>query len=102
VPSDGVEVFVIDLTGGSVARDLTRLLRRQGVRADRAFDDRSMRAQMKAADRSGASVAVIVGEQEKAEGVVALRRLRGADEGDQTTVPEADVIPAVRAALAEA
>lgn len=100
-PDEGVEVFVVDLTGGSAARDLTRVLRRQGVRVDRAFDDRSMRAQMKAADRSGAAVAVIVGEQEKAEGVVALRRLRGDDEGDQTTVPEADVVPAVRAALAE-
>lgn len=100
--ADRVEVFVVDLTGGSVARDLTRVLRRQGVRADRAFDDRSMRAQMKAADRSGAAVAVIVGEQEQARGVVALRRLRGDDEGDQTTVPAADVVPAVRAALAGA
>lgn len=100
--TDRVEVFVVDLTGGSVARDLTRVLRRQGVRADRAFDDRSMRAQMKAADRSGAAVAVIVGEQEQARGVVALRRLRGDDEGDQTTVPAADVVPAVRAALAGA
>ncbi|HEX7131583.1 MAG TPA: HisS family protein [Iamia sp.] len=99
-PGDEVDVFVVDLTGGSVARDLTRVLRRQGVRADRAFDDRSMRAQMKAADRSGAAVAVIVGEQEQAQGVVALRRLRGDGEGDQTTVPADDVVPAVRAALA--
>jgi len=101
VPGDEVEVFVVDLTGGSVARDLTRVLRRQGVRADRAFDDRSMRAQMKAADRSGAAVAVIVGEQEKAQGVVALRHLRGTDEGEQATVPEADVVPAIRQALAD-
>jgi len=99
---DHVEVFVVDLTGGSAARDLTRVLRRQGIRADRAFDDRSMRAQMKAADRSGAAVALIVGEQERAEGVVALRHLRGTDEGEQTTVPAADVVPAVRAALSAA
>ena len=100
-PGDGVEVFVVDLTGGSAARDLTRVLRRQGVRADRAFDDRSMRAQMKAADRSGAAVAVIVGEQEQAQGVVGLRHLRGDGEGDQTAVPAADVVPAIRAALRE-
>ncbi len=100
-PGDGVEVFVVDLTGGSAARDLTRVLRRQGIRADRAFDDRSMRAQMKAADRSGAAVAVIVGEQEQAQGVVALRHLRGDAEGDQATVPAADVVPAVRTALRE-
>ena len=35
---------------------------------DRAFDGRSMKAQMKAAGRSGARVAVIVGEQEAADG----------------------------------
>lgn len=99
-PGEEVDVFVVDLTGGTAARDLTRVLRRQGVRADRAFDDRSMRAQMKAADRSGAKVAVIVGEQELAQGTYGLRHLRGAEEGEQTTVPRADVIPALRTALA--
>jgi len=68
--------------------------------ADRAFDDRSMRAQMKAADRSGAALALIVGEQEQADGVVAVRRLRGPDEGTQTSVPAADVLPTVRGLLA--
>ena len=34
---------------------------RAGISADRSFDQRSMKAQMKAADRSGADVAVIVG-----------------------------------------
>ncbi|QYG93387.1 hypothetical protein HC251_13780 [Iamia sp. SCSIO 61187] len=102
VTDGGVDVFVVDLTGGSVARDLTRVLRREGLRADRAFDDRSMRAQMKAADRSGAALAVIVGEQEQAEGVVGLRRLRGAADGDQTTVPADEVVAAVRTALADA
>ena len=100
-PGDEVEVFVVDLTGGSVARDLTRVLRRQGVRADRAFDDRSMRAQMKVADRSGAKVAVIVGEQEQAQGVVGLRHLRGTQEGAQFAVAAHDIVPAVRTALAE-
>lgn len=102
VSDGGVDVFVVDLTGGAVARDLTRVLRREGLRADRAFDDRSMRAQMKAADRSGAALAVIVGEQEQAEGVVGLRRLRGPADGDQTTVPADEVVTAVRTALAEA
>ncbi len=94
-----VEVFVVDLTGGSAARDLTRDLRRAGIPADRAFDDRSMRAQMKAADRSGARLALIIGEQEQAQGVVALRCLRDESE-EQTTVPAGQVIEAVRDALA--
>ncbi len=53
-PDRSVDVFVVDTTGGAQARTLTTELRRAGLRADRAFDHRSMRAQMKAADRSGA------------------------------------------------
>ena len=49
-----LDAFVVDITGGTAARDLTAALRRAGLRADRAFDDRSMKAQLKAADRSGA------------------------------------------------
>jgi histidyl-tRNA synthetase len=44
--------------------------------ADRAFDGRSMKSQMKAADRSGAAVAVIVGDDEAAAGEVTVRDLR--------------------------
>jgi histidyl-tRNA synthetase len=84
-PASGgaVEVFVVDVAGGAAARDLTTELRRAGIGADRAFDGRSMRAQMKAADRSGARVALIVGEQEQADGTVAVRSLLDADRTQQ-------------------
>ena len=49
-----LDAFVVDTTGGAAARDLTAALRDAGLSADRAFDDRSMKAQFKAADRSGA------------------------------------------------
>lgn len=75
-PPAGVDVFVVDVTGGERARDLTAELRRAGLGADRSFDARSMKAQMKAADRSGARFAAIVGEDEAAAGVVTLRDLR--------------------------
>ena len=91
-----LDAFVVDMTGGSAARDLTAALRSAGLSADRAFDDRSMKAQFKAADRSGALVVLIVGPDEAAEGTVWLRPLRGA--GDQRTIPVADVVDAVRAA----
>lgn len=90
-----IDVFVVDLCGGEVARDLTVRLRRAGVSADRAFDGRSMRAQMKLADRSGARLAVIVGERELADEVVGVRNLRGAfTEGDgaQERVPLAAIV----------
>jgi histidyl-tRNA synthetase len=92
----GLDVFVVDVAGGESARDLTALLRRAGLRADRAYDARSMRAQLKAADRSGARVALIVGTEELAAGTVALRPLRG---GEQQSVARADVVDAVGAAL---
>ena len=64
---------------------ITEQVRRAGRSADRAYDGRSMKAQMKAADRSGAAVAVIVGEDERVAGTAIVRPLRGAD--PQTVVP---------------
>jgi histidyl-tRNA synthetase len=91
-----LDAFVVDVTGGAAARDLTAALRRAGLSADRAFDDRSMKAQFKAADRSGARVALVVGPDELAAGTVTVRTLRG--EGAQRTVPVDAVVDAVRTA----
>ncbi|MDH5238929.1 MAG: His/Gly/Thr/Pro-type tRNA ligase C-terminal domain-containing protein, partial [Acidimicrobiia bacterium] len=66
------------------ASALADQLRQHGIRADRGFDQRSMKAQMKLADRSGAAWAVLIGDEELAQGVVTLRDLRG-DQG-QTTI----------------
>ena len=71
-------MFVVDTTGGREALVITDELRRAGIRADRAYDGRSMKAQMKAADRSGAAVAVIVGDDERARGTAVVRPLRDA------------------------
>ncbi|MCX7620173.1 MAG: histidine--tRNA ligase [Acidimicrobiales bacterium] len=84
-----VQVFVCDLTGGDAARDLTTELRRAGIAADRAFGARSLKAQMKAADRSGAKLAVLVGPDELARGVVTLRDLQSSE---QTTVDRAELM----------
>jgi histidyl-tRNA synthetase len=91
-----LDAFVVDVTGGQAARDLTALLRAAGLRADRAFDARSMKSQLKSADRSGALVAVIVGPDELDRGTVSLRPLRA--DGDQRSVPAAEVVEAVRQA----
>ena len=88
-----LDAFVVDVAGGEMARDLTAALRRAGLRADRAFDGRSMKSQLKSADRSGARVAVIVGPEELAAGTVTVRPLRG--DAPQRTVPVADVVAAV-------
>lgn len=95
---DEVDVFVVDVTGGGEALALTTELRRSGIRADRAFDGRSMKAQMKAANRSGARYALIVGDEERAAGVVALRDLRGPAE--QRQLDRSELVPTLQAALA--
>jgi histidyl-tRNA synthetase len=92
-----IAVFVVDTTGGEAARDLTMALRSAGVSADRAWDQRSFKAQFKAADRSGARIALVIGPDEAERGVVAVKPLR--DEGDQTEVGHDDVIEHVRKRL---
>jgi histidyl-tRNA synthetase len=96
-----LDVFVVDVTGGAEALALTTELRRTGLRADRAYEQRSMKAQMKAADRSGARVAVIVGPEEQAAGTVVVRPLVGSagDERTQTTVVRSDLIPTLKRVL---
>ena len=97
VPGGPVEVFVVDTAGGTIAVGLTAELREAGIGADRAFDGRSMKSQFKSADRSGARLALVVGEREAAEGTVTLRDLRT---HDQEVVPRADVVDHVRKRLA--
>lgn len=100
-PTARVDVFVVDVTGGAEARRLTAALRAAGIRCDRAFDQRGMRSQMKAADRSGASHAVIVGDQELADGTATVRPLRGEFGDHQAAVPRADLVQHLTALIHE-
>ena len=93
-----VQVFVVDTAGGQSAAVVCDRLRQAGLGVDRAFDSRSMKAQMKRADRSGATVAVIIGTDEQAEGAVTVRDMRPA--GGQRRAPASDVVAAVTEILA--
>ena len=75
MPEAAIEVFVVDVTGGMEALKLTTELRNAGFKTDRAWDNRSMKAQMKLADRSGALFAIIVGEEVVASDSVILKDL---------------------------
>jgi histidyl-tRNA synthetase len=90
-----LDAFVVDVTDGAAARDITHELRRAGLHCERAYGGRSMKAQRKAADRSGALLALIVGDQELADGVVTVRHLRGGTE--QVSVAREQVVERVRA-----
>ena len=87
--AEPLDVFVVDTTGGLEALQLTTELRAAGWRADRGYEQRSMKSQMKLADRSGAAFAVIVGSNELADGTVTLRPLR--DQSGQQAVARADL-----------
>jgi histidyl-tRNA synthetase len=84
------DAFVVDLTDGAAARDLCEELRRSGLGADRAYDGRSLKAQLKLADRSGARVAIIVGPDELASGEVTLRDMRTG--GSQKRIARSEVV----------
>ncbi|WP_412063317.1 histidine--tRNA ligase [Rubrivirga sp. IMCC45206] len=84
------DVFVVALGEAAEAATfgIAQTLRKAGLAVDFALGGRSMKAQMKAADRSGAAQAVVVGEDELAEGVAQLRDLVA---GEQRPVPIAEL-----------
>ena len=97
-PAVAVQVFVVDTTGGANAAKVCQELRAAGISADRAFDNRSMKAQMKAADRSKARVAIIVGTDEVDSGTVVMRPMAG---GEQIAISRATLIESVRKEITE-
>ena len=91
------DVFVVDTAGAGDALVLTHELRVAGIAASRAYDNRSMKAQMRAADRSGAAVVVIIGSDERAEGTAVVRTLRGG--GAQAVVARSQLLDHVQEVL---
>ena len=89
-PDMSVDVFVVDTTGGAAALTITAALRAAGLRADRSYENRSMKAQMKAANRSGAAYAVIVGTDELESATATVRPLR--NNGEQVTIERDSLI----------
>lgn len=70
-----MDAFVIDTVDGTYATKIADDLRAAGFNADRSYEGRSMKSQMKAADRSGAVCAVIIGGDEIAQGTCTVRHL---------------------------
>ncbi len=89
-----LDAFVVDVTGGLEALAITAELRAAGLSADRGFDNRSMKAQMKLANRSGAALAIIVGDDELADDTVIAKPMRG--DGNQQTLARSDLTSHVK------
>lgn len=78
----GPEVYIVSV-GPEVRAEAVGLaarLRGAGVRADMDYMGRSLRAQLRQANRLGASRALVLGEDEVARGVVTMRDMEGGAE----------------------
>ncbi|HHX86164.1 MAG TPA: histidine--tRNA ligase [Actinomycetales bacterium] len=99
-PAAGGRVDVYGVGLGAAARSaLVPVLagfRRAGLRADMAYGDRGMKGAFKAADRSGAAVTLVVGEEELAAGTVVVKTMAT---GEQHPVPLDSALEHVRGLL---
>ena len=84
-----LDVFFVTLAPEAriLAVELAGALREEGISADLDYGARGMRAQFKQADRTGASYAIVLGEDELARGVCTVRDMAS---GEERTVPFAD------------
>lgn len=82
----GLDAYFVTLGDGEVqleAMKLIQSLRKQGIKVDKDFQGRKMKAQFKSADRYEAKYVVILGEDELSAGKVLVREM---ETGDQEEV----------------
>jgi len=94
----GVQVFLVPLGAAAKSRavELVGVLRRAGVATDLAYGDRGMKGAMKAADRSGAAYAVVLGDRDLEAGTAQVKDLRT---GEQTPVALDALTPTLKERL---
>jgi histidyl-tRNA synthetase len=87
-----LDAFVIDPGVGDAATLMVAALREAGLRADRAYGGRSVKAQWKLADRARAAYGLMLGPDEIARDVVAVKDLlAGMGGSKQVEVPREQV-----------
>jgi histidyl-tRNA synthetase len=88
----GCQVFGVPLGEDAHADVLSLItkLRRAGVRADMSFGGRGLKGAMKAADRSGARFAVLIGPAERNAGLVQVKDLKSGDQEHVAATSAAD------------
>ncbi|MGF7120936.1 histidine--tRNA ligase [Rhodococcus sp. BE178] len=95
------EVFGVPLGDAAKARMVTiaRDLRAAGIRVDMVYGDRGIKGSMKAADRSGARFALVLGDEDLAADTIGVKNL---GTGEQTSVPLEGVVAQIGSILADA
>jgi histidyl-tRNA synthetase len=94
LPAPRVQVSPLGAAARPAALALVRDLRTAGIGALLAFGARSLKAQLKAADKTGMAYTLILGDQELAAGVVVARAMASSQ---QATIPLCDVVEWLRA-----
>lgn len=97
-PAERCTVYVVPLGDDAAvsASGIVTSLRREGIASDTSYGGRGLKAAMKAADRSGATLAIIIGQRDLEEGVVQVKDLATAE---QESVPANDVVSTVKRKL---
>ncbi|CAM3511819.1 histidine--tRNA ligase [Mycobacterium frederiksbergense] len=93
-----VDVYGVPL-GETAKLELAKLanaLRANGIRVDLAYGDRSLKAAMRGADRSGAAIALVAGDRDIEAGTVGVKNL---GTGEQVDIAIDAVAAEVRARL---
>ena len=93
-----VYVAAASMNARQPAFNLAIQLRRAGLAAELDYTQRGLKAQMKEANRLGARLVVLIGEDELIAGKITLRDMQT---GDQTSVARAEAIPAIKKHLGE-
>lgn len=96
---DRVDVYGVALGADAKAAlvPVVAAFRRSGLRADMAYGDRSMKGAFKAADRSGARITVVVGEDELAAGTAVVKTMAT---GEQHPIPLDSVVSHIAGLIA--
>ena len=97
-PDGGVDVYVVAVGDGALeqAFSIAEELRDQidGIRIDVNLGEGSFKSQLKRADKSNAQYALILGEQELADGRIGVKPLRSAE--DQSSVARTELVAALQ------
>jgi histidyl-tRNA synthetase len=81
--------FVVSAGQDAAARNLVRELRDAGIATDWDIESRSMKSQMRQADKSGARFAFVIGDTEVQESAVQVKELA---KSEQFLLPRAEVV----------
>lgn len=92
VVSSGVEVFVVcaDKFSQVEAFKILTELRNSGIKSDFSNFELSLKSQMRSADKAGAKLAIIIGENEVKTSTCTIKFLK--ERYEQQTIPMADLI----------